>query len=175
MKTRKQKEEDISSLKSEFAEAGNAFVVSFQGITVEKDQQLRRQLREAQLSYKVVKNTLARRALEDTPLKSISNEFTGPTAVAYSKNDPVSLAKVLSKFAKENSQFTFKAGIVEGRVISIKDVDALATMPSKEELVSKVMFLLNSQAQRLATALAGTARNLAVVVNEIAKQKSASA
>ena len=175
MKTRKQKEEDISSLKSEFAEAGNAFVVSFQGLTVEKDQQLRRQLREAQLSYKVVKNTLARRALEDTPLKSISNEFTGPTAVAYSKNDPVSLAKVLSKFAKENSQFTFKAGIVEGRVISIKDVDALATMPSKEELVSKVMFLLNSQAQRLATALAGTARNLAVVINEIAKQKGASA
>jgi large subunit ribosomal protein L10 len=175
MKTRKQKEEDISSLQSEFAEAGNAFVVSFQGLTVEKDQQLRRQLREAQLSYKVVKNTLARRALEGTPLKSISNEFTGPTAVAYSKNDPVSLAKVLSKFAKENSQFTFKAGIVEGRVISIKDVDALATMPSKEELVSKLMFLLNSQAQRLATALAGTARNLAVVVNEIAKQKSASA
>ena len=174
MKTRKQKEEDISSLKSEFAETGNAFVVSFQGLTVEKDQQLRRQLREAQLSYKVVKNTLARRALEGTPLKNISNEFTGPTAVAYSKNDPVSLAKVLTKFAKENSQFTFKAGIVEGRVISIKDVDALATMPSKEELISKVMFLLNAQAQRLATALAGTARNLAVVVSEVAKQKEAS-
>ena len=175
MKTRKQKEDEISSLKSDFAEAGNAFVVSFQGLTVEKDQQLRRQLREAQLNYKVVKNTLALRAIEGTPLNNISDEFKGQTAVAYSKNDPVSLAKVLSKFAKENSQFTFKAGIVEGRVISIKDVDALANMPSKEELISKVMFLLNSQAQRLATALAGTARNLAVVVNEIAKQKSASA
>jgi large subunit ribosomal protein L10 len=173
MKTRKQKEEEVSTLNSEFAEADNAFVVSFQGLTVEKDQQLRRQLREAQLSYRVVKNTLARRALEGTPLSNVSKEFTGPTAVAYSKTDPVLLAKVLTKFAKENSQFTFKAGIVEGRVISIKDVDALATMPSKEELVSKVMFLLNSQAQRLATALAGTARNLAIVVSEIAKQKSA--
>jgi len=175
MKTKTQKETEIAALKTEFSAKGNAFVVSFNGLTVEKDQQLRRQLREAQLSYKVVKNTLARRALEGTPLKNISNEFTGPTAVAYSKDDPVSLAKVLTKFAKENSQFTFKAGIVEGRVISIKDVDALATMPSKEELISKVMFLLNSQAQRLATALAGTARNLAIVVSEIAKQKGASA
>jgi len=173
MKTRKQKEDEITTLRTELAEAGNAFVVSFQGLTVEKDQQLRRQLREAQLSYRVVKNTLARRALGETPLKDIRDEFAGPTAVAYSKDDPVSLAKILTKFAKENSHFTFKAGVVEGRVISIKDVDALATMPSREELVSKLMFLLNSQAQRLATALAGTARNLAVVVNEIAKQKGA--
>ncbi len=175
MKTRKQKEEEITILKTELAEAGNAFVVSFQGLTVEKDQQLRRQLREAQLSYRVVKNTLARRALGETPLKDISDDFTGPTAVAYSKTDPVSLAKILTKFAKENSQFTFKAGVVEGRVISIKDVDALATMPSKEELISKLMFLLNAQAQRLVTALAGTARNLAIVVNEIAKQKEGTA
>lgn len=173
MKTKSQKDQEISILKQEFSVVDNAFVVGFQGLTVEKDQQLRRQLREAQLSYRVVKNTLAQRAVEETPLAKLRDQLVGPTAIAYSHNDAVGLAKVLTKFAKENAQFTFKAGIVEGRVISIKDIEALATMPSREELVSKLMFLLNAQAQRLAVALAGTARNLAVVINEIAKQKGA--
>ena len=173
MKTRAQKESEISVLKDEFTAKGNAFVVSFQGLTVEKDQQLRRQLREAQLSYRVVKNTLAQRAVEGTSLQELRSHFVGPTALAYCESDPVGLAKVLTKFARENTQFTFKAGVVEGRVVSVQDIQALATMPSKEELVSKLMFLLNSQAQRLAVALAGTARNLAVVINEIAKQKEA--
>lgn len=172
MKTRQQKETEIEVLRSEFTESGSAFVVSFQGLTVEKDQQLRRQLREAQLSYRVVKNTLAQRAVENTPLVGLSDQFVGPTAIAYSDKDPVGLAKVLTKFAKENAQFKFRAGVVEGRVISVRDIEALATLPSKEELISKVMFLINAQAQRLATALAGTARNLAVVINEIAKQKA---
>jgi large subunit ribosomal protein L10 len=140
---------------------------------VEKDQQLRRQLREAQLSYRVVKNTLAQRAVEGTPLEALRDHFTGPTAIAYSEHDAVGMAKVLTKFAKENPVFTFKAGVVEGRVIAVKDVEALANMPSKEELLGKLLFLLNAQAQRLAVALAGTARNLAVVLNEVAKQKEA--
>ena len=172
MKTREQKDTEIAALRSEFNESGNAFVVSFQGLTVEKDQQLRRQLREAQLGYRVVKNTLAQRAVENTPLGGLSDQFVGPTAIAYSAQDPVGLAKVLTKFAKENAQFKFRAGLVEGRVISVRDIEALATLPSKEELISKIMFLLNAPAQRLATALAGTARNLAIVVNEIAKQKA---
>ena len=172
MKTRQQKDSEIEVLRSEFAGSGNAFVVSFQGLTVEKDQQLRRQLREAQLNYRVVKNTLAQRAVENTPLGGLTDQFVGPTAIAYSETDPVALAKVLTKFAKENAQFKFRAGVVEGRVISVRDIEALATLPSKEELISKIMFLINAQAQRLAVALAGTARNLAVVVNEIAKQKA---
>lgn len=175
MKTRSQKQAEIAVLKTEFAASGNAFVVSFQGLTVEKDQQLRRQLREAQLGYRVVKNTLAQRAVEDTPLEGLRKHFIGPTAVAFCEKDAVGLAKILTKFAKDNSHFTFRAGVVEGRVISIRDIEALATLPSKEELVSKLMYLLNSQSQRLAVALAGTARNLAVVVSEIAKQKEAQA
>jgi large subunit ribosomal protein L10 len=173
MKTRQQKDQEIADLKEALTSSGNAFVVGFQGLTVEKDQVLRRQLREAQLSYRVVKNTLAQRAVENTHLESLSDKFVGSTAIAYCQSDPVGLAKVLSKFAKENAQFTFKAGVVEGRVISIKDIDALATMPSKEELISKLLFLLNAPAQRLAVALNGVARNLTVVVNEIAKQKGA--
>jgi large subunit ribosomal protein L10 len=173
MKTREQKQQEIDALRQEFVKAGHALLVGFQGLTVEKDQQLRRQLREAQLSYRVVKNTLARRAVEGTPLAGLRDRFVGATAIAYSQRDPVALAKVLTKFAKENALFTFKAGVVEGRVIAVKDIDALATMPSKEELISKIMFLLNAQAQRLAVALAGTARNLVVVLNEVAKQKGA--
>lgn len=173
MKTRAQKDQEIDSLQQEWSATGNAVVVSFQGLTVEKDQQLRRQLREAQLSYRVVKNTLAQRAVENTPLEGLREHFIGPTAIAYSKDDPVTLAKVLTKFARENAQFTFKAGVVEGRVISVKDIDVLSTMPSKEELISKLMFLINAQAQRLAVAVGGVARNLAVVVNEISKQKGA--
>jgi large subunit ribosomal protein L10 len=173
MKTREQKEQEIAALKEAFGTSSHALLVSFQGLTVEKDQELRRQLREAQLSYRVVKNTLAQRAVEGTALAALRDQFTGPTAIAFSESDPVGLAKVLTKFAKENAQFSFKAGLVEGRVIAVKDIDALATMPSKEELIGKIMFLLNAQAQRLAVALSGTARNLAVVISEIAKQKGA--
>jgi large subunit ribosomal protein L10 len=171
MKTRKQKENDIAVLKEEFKSTGNALVVSYQGLTVEKDWQLRRALRDADLHYRVVKNTLSRIAVEGTPLEPLKEHFVGMTAVAYSAKDPVGLAKVLSNFAKDNAQLTFKAGIVEGRVIKIKDIEALAKMPSKEELISRLMFLLNAPAQRTASVLIGVHRNLAVVINEIAKQK----
>jgi large subunit ribosomal protein L10 len=174
MKTRKQKENDIAVLKEEFKSTGNALVVSYQGLTVEKDWQLRRALRDAEVNYRVVKNTLSRIAVEGTPLEPLKEHFVGMTAVAYSANDPVGLAKVLSNFAKDNAQLTFKAGIVEGRVIKIKDIEALAKMPSKEELISRLMFLLNAPAQRMATVLIGVHRNLAIVINEIAKQKEKS-
>ena len=173
MKTRDEKQQEIDALKQEWSSTSNAVVVSFQGLNVEKDQQLRRQLREAQLQYRVVKNTLAQRAAEGTALAPLRDHFNGPTAVAYSNSDAVNLAKVLTKFAKENAQFTFKAGVVEGRVIAVKDIQALATLPSKEELISKIMFLAQAQAQRLAVVIAGTARNLAVVLSEVARQKPA--
>lgn len=171
MKTRAQKENDIALLKEEFGKTGNALVVSFQGLTVEKDWELRRSLEKAQLNYRVVKNTLGKLAIEGTPLEPLKDHFVGMTAIAYSETDPVGLAKVLSKFAKDNAQLKFKAGVVEGRVINVKDVDALAAMPSKEELISKLMFLLNSPAQRIATATNGVARNLVVVLKQIADQK----
>lgn len=173
MKTRDEKQQEIEALKQEWSSTNNAVVVSFQGLNVDKDQQLRRQLREAQLQYRVVKNTLAQRAAEGTALAGLRDHFIGPTAVAYTDSDAVSLAKVLTKFAKENAQFTFKAGVVEGRVITVKDIHALANLPSREELISKIMFLAQAQAQRLAVTIAGTARNLAIVLSEVAKQKAA--
>jgi len=171
MKTKEQKEQNIASLKDDFKKSSHALVVSFEGLPVDKDWELRRALQAAQLNYRVVKNTLGRIAVENTPLEPLKDHFKGMTAVAYSENDPVGLAKVLSKFAKENSKLTFKAGVVEGRAINVKDIEALATMPSKEELISKLMYVLNAPAQGLAVVLNGVARNLAVVVQQIAEKQ----
>lgn len=173
MKTKQQKQEEVELLNQEFQGTPHALVVGFQGLAVAKDWDLRKQLREANLKYRVVKNTLAQRAVSGTPLEGLGEHFKGSSAIAYSPNDPVTLAKVLTKFSKENPQFTFKAGVVEGRVISVKDLDAIASLPSKEELIAKIMFLINANAQRLAVALNGVGRHLAVVVSEVAKQKEA--
>jgi large subunit ribosomal protein L10 len=171
VKTRQEKDTEIEQLQRDFQQSPNALLVGFQGIRVTDDERLRRELREAKLSYRVVKNTLAIRAAEGTPMEQVKDNFVGATAIALSPDDPVTLAKVLSKWAKESPVFSFKAGIVEGRVIEVKDIEALANMPSKEELISKVMFLVNSGAQRLAVATAGVARNLAVVIDQVRAQK----
>lgn len=171
MKTRVQKDEEIEVLHGEFAKAPHALVVGFQGIKVADDERLRRELRQAKLTYRVIKNTLARRAAEGTPIGQISDSFVGATAIALSPDDPVTLAKLLSKWAKESSVFSFKAGVVEGRVIQVKDIEAISNLPSKEELVSKMMFLINSGAQRLATVTGAVARNLAVVIDQVRAQK----
>jgi large subunit ribosomal protein L10 len=171
VKTRVEKDAEIEALRREFNEAPHALLVGFQGIKVGDDERLRRELRQANLSYRVVKNTLAVRAAEGTPMDQLKDNFTGATAVALSKDDPVTLAKVLSKWAKESPVFTFKAGIVEGRAIQVHDIEALSNMPSKEVLVSKIMFLINSGAQRMAVATAGVARNFTVVLDQIRAQK----
>lgn len=174
MKTKERKQKDLEALIEQFKNAKAAMVVGFQGMTVAKDQELRNQLREAGVTYEVVKNTLARKAAEGTPLELASDQFKGVTAVALSAQDPVNLSKAISKFTKANPDiFTFKAGIVEGKVVALKEVEAIASLPSKEELVSKVMFLLNCQAQRLVTVLSAVPRNLAIVVKQIGEQKSA--
>lgn len=175
MKTREQKDQEIAALKEEFQQSGHALVISFQGLAVEKDWEMRNALRAANLNYRVIKNTIGRQAVAGTPLEPLKDSFVGMSAIAYSPNDPVGLAKVLSKFAKESDKIKFKAGVVEGRAIAVKDIDALASMPSKEELISKLMFVLNSGAQRIATVINAVPRNLAVVVDQIAKQKEGAA
>jgi large subunit ribosomal protein L10 len=174
MKTKARKQKDLEALSEEFKQAKAAMLVGFKGLTVAKDQELRNQLREAGLTYAVVKNTLARKAAAGTALEQASDQFKGVTAVALSREDPVNLSKAIAKFTKANPDiFTFKAGIVEGKVVAIKDVEAIASLPSKEELVSKVLFLINCQAQRLVTVLSAVPRNLAIVIKQIGEQKSA--
>lgn len=176
MKSKAQKQQDLEALTEQFKNAKAAMLVGFKGMTVPKDQELRNQLREAGVSYGVVKNTLARKAAEGTLLEPAAGEFKGVTAVALTQTDAVTLSKAISKFTKANPDiFKFKVGIVEGSVVALKDVEAIASLPSKEELISKIMFLLNAQAQRLATVLSAVPRNLAIVVKQVSDQKSGEA
>ena len=169
MKKRSEKQQDLDNLKTELAKVSTVILTTFQGITVENDTKLRRAVQAAGGKYKVVKNTLAERAGAGTPIENLLKDLTGTNSIAYSANDPVALAKALTKVAKEVPAFQFKAGLVEGRVISIAEIQQLASLPSKEELLSKVMFLLNAPAQRIATALNALPRNLAITVSEAIK------
>jgi large subunit ribosomal protein L10 len=176
MKSKAQKQKDLEALTEQFQKASAAMLVSFQKMTVPKDQELRNQLREAGGTYSVVKNTLARKASEGTALEQAKEEFKGVTAVALSTGDPVSLSKAITKFNKANPDvFTFKVGIVEGKVVALRDLEAIASLPSKEELISKIMFLVNCQAQRLATVISAVPRNLAIVVRQVSDQKGGEA
>lgn len=172
MKTKAQKQKDLEELAEHFRNAKAAMLVGFQKMTVAKDQELRNQLREAGVSYAVVKNTLARKAAEGTPLELTKEQFKGVTAVALSNEDPVGLSKAIAKFTKANPDiFSFKTGVVEGKVVALDEVQAIASLPSKEELISKVMFLINCQAQRLVTVLSAVPRNLVIVIKQIGEQK----
>jgi len=176
MKTKAQKQKDLEALTEQFKNAKAAMLVGFQGMTVPKDQELRSQLRAAGVSYGVVKNTLARKAAEGTVLEKATDQFKGVTAVAISNDDPVNLSKAIAKFTKANPDiFKFKVGIVEGKVVALRDVEAIASLPSKEELISKILFLMNAQAQRLVNVLSAVPRNLAIVVRQVSDQKGGEA
>jgi large subunit ribosomal protein L10 len=169
MKKRSEKQEDLDKLKVALAKVSSVILTTFQGITVEDDTKLRRAVQAAGGKYQVVKNTLAERAGSGTPAEGLLKNLTGTNSIAYTNTDPVALAKALTKVAKEVPAFQFRAGLVEGRVISIAEIQQLANLPSKEELLSKIMFLLNAPAQRLAMTLNALPRNIAVVVSEAVK------
>ena len=169
MKKRSEKQQDLDNLKTTLAKVSTVILTTFQGITVENDTKLRRAVQAAGGKYQVVKNTLAQRAGAGTPAEGLLKDLSGTNSIAYTNTDPVALAKALTKIAKDVPAFQFKAGVVEGRVISIAEIQQLANLPSKEELISKIMFLLNAPAQRIAMALNGLSRNMAVVISEAVK------
>src|SRR6202008_2236654 len=169
MKKKSEKQKDLDNLKTELAKVSTVILTTFQGITVENDTKLRREVQKAGGKYQVVKNTLAERAGSGTPAEGLLKNLTGTNSIAYTNTDPVALAKALTKVAKEVPAFQFRAGLVEGRVISIAEIQQLANLPSKEELISKIMFLLNAPAQRLAMTLNALPRNIAVTVSEAIK------
>ena len=169
MKKKSEKVTQAEDLKKQLATVSTVILSTFQGITVEQDTQLRRSVETAGGKYQVVKNTVAERAGAGTPAEGLLKGLKGTNSIAYTRTDPVALAKILTKVAKDVPAFQFRAGWVEGRVISIQEIKQLAELPSKEELISKVMFLLNAPAQRAATVLAAVPRNLAVVTSEAVK------
>jgi large subunit ribosomal protein L10 len=169
VKNKNQKKQDLDSLHATFANVSTVILTTFQGITVEQDTKLRRAVEAAGGEYKVVKNTLAQRASKGTPAEPLMKELSGTNSIAWTTADPVALAKALTKVAKDVPAFQFRAGVVEGRVVSITEIQQLANLPSKEELYGKIMFLLSAPAQRIASAMKAVARNMAAVVNEAAK------
>lgn len=169
--TRAKKSEQVEKLGAELRNVSSMIVATYSKLTVAQDYELRKALRSSGARYRVVKNTLAERAAKGTKVEEALKNLSGVTSIAYTAGDPVALAKALAKYAKDNPEFTFKAGLVEGRVISINEIKALATMPSKEEIYSKLLFLLNAPAQRLATAVNAVGRNLAVVVSQGMEKK----
>ncbi len=169
--TRAKKTEQVEKLSKDLKGVSNIVVATYTKMTVAQDYELRKALRGVGAKYRVVKNTLAEKAAEGSKVEGALKDLAGVTSIAYTMGDPVAMAKALTKYAKDAPEFTFKIGVVEGRVINIKEIEALATMPSKEELMSKLLFLINAPAQRLATAINAVPRNLAVVIDQAVQQK----
>ncbi len=165
--TRAKKTEKVTALAGELEHCTSAIIGTFAGLTAEKDNGLRKAVRGAGGSYHVVKNKLVARAGAGTKIEAALLGLKGVSSVAYTSGDPVALAKALAAFVKENAEFfTFKLGIVDGKLLTVEEVKALATMPGKEELFSKLLFLIQSPAQRLVTVMNAVGRDLAVVIGQ---------
>ncbi|NOT46510.1 MAG: 50S ribosomal protein L10 [Acidobacteria bacterium] len=171
MKSRETKQRDLDALTASLASSKSAMVVSFTKLTVNKDQEFRNSLREAGAKYQVVKNTLARIAVKGTDFEQATEHFKGVTAIAWTENDPVILTKAISKFMKDNADiYTFKTGVVDGKLVNLSQVTAIASLPSKEELISKLLYVINAQAQRIVTVINAVPRDLAVVIKQIGEK-----
>jgi len=170
MKKRSDKEKDLAFLREEFQAANNIFLAGFEKMTVSQDYQLRKTVKEAGGEYKVVKNNLAQKASEGLSSEPLFEKLAGMTSIAYTKGDVVALAKALTGYAKANPVFVFKAGLVEGRVIDVKGINDLSSLPSKDEIYAKLLYVIQAPAQQLVTAMNGVGRNLAVVVDQGVKE-----
>jgi large subunit ribosomal protein L10 len=175
MKNKKEKQKDYEQLRAQLEANKNIFLAGYEKMKVGQDFELRKTVRGAGAQYKVVKNNIASKASEGTKSEELLKELKGMCSIAYTSGDPVALAKALTVYAKANPTFTFKAGMVEGRVIDISGITALATLPSKEEIYAKLLWLINAPAQRLVTVMNGVGRNLAVVVDQGVKENKFSA
>ncbi len=170
--TRAEKEDLIEHYAGGLASTKHAFLMSFDGLTVSQATDLRSKVRENGGSYEVVKNRLALLAIEGQSLAELKEHFRGPTAVAYSAEDPVALAKALTDFSKEVPAIQFKGGLVDGQAVDASEVESIASMPGREELLAKLLFLLLSPITRLARGLAAIPRQLVVVLDQIEKKKA---
>jgi len=170
MKDKSEKEKQLRALAATFGSPGNLFLTGFEKLTVQQDFELRKSVRKAGGRYQVIKNTLAERAAAGTPAEKVFQNLTGMNSLASTEGDPVALAKALTGYAKANPTFSFKAGVVEGRVIDVGQITLLATMPSRDELLAKILYLIQATAARLVSALGGVGRNLAVVLDQAVKE-----
>jgi large subunit ribosomal protein L10 len=172
MQTRAEKQVQIDALRDSLAGAQGLFVMDYTGLTVGEVTELRRKVAEVDAGYVVIKNTLAKIAVKGSKNESVSDLITGPTAVAYTTSDVVPLAKALADFAKGHDKLRFRGGLVEGQLLNPSQAQQVASMPSKTELVARLLFLLQSPMRRLVTALNWPVRSLAVTVQQIADEQA---
>ncbi len=170
MKKKSEKKQDLDALKSALEKSDNLFLTGYEKMTPEQDYELRKTIRGAGANYKVIKNRIAEKAAEGTRAADLLKDLKGMCSLAYTSGDPVALAKALTTYAKANPAFTFRAGMVQGRVVDVTGINDLASLPSKEEIYAKLLFLIQAPAQRLVTAVNGVGRNLAVVVDQGVKE-----
>jgi large subunit ribosomal protein L10 len=170
VKKKSEKNKEVQALRQELSQTHHLFVTSFEKLTVAQDFELRKAIRAAGGKYRVVKNNLAAKAAEGTDAQKLLAELKGMSSLAYTPSDPVALAKALTVYAKANPSFTFKAGMVEGRVIDVRSINELASMPSRDEMMAKVLYLIQAPAQRLVTVINALGRDLAVVIDQGVKE-----
>ena len=170
MKKKPEKKKDMDALRADLQKTDNVFLTGYEKLTVGQDFELRKAVRGAGANYKVIKNRIAEKAAEGTAAEKLLKDLKGMCSLAYTSGDPVALAKALTTYAKANPSFTFRAGMVQGRVVDVTGINDLASLPSKEEIYAKLLFLIQAPAQRLVTAVNGVGRNLAVVVDQGVKE-----
>jgi large subunit ribosomal protein L10 len=170
MKKKPEKKKDLEQLKKDLEKSNNLFLTGYEKMTVSQDFELRKTIRAAGANYKVIKNRIAEKAAEGLPAADLLKELKGMCSLAYTSGDPVALAKALTAYAKANPSFTFRAGMVQGRVVDVNGINDLASLPPKEEIYAKLLWLINAPAQRLVTAVNGVGRNVAVVVDQGVKE-----
>lgn len=169
--SRESKESLVESYQGGVAAAPNVFLVKYQGITVPQVTDLRTRVRESGGHYEVVKNRIVLRVIDGSALEGLKEHFEGPTAVAYNEDDPVALAKVLTDFAKEVPAIEFKAGLVDGQVVEAEEVKQIAKLPSREELIAKLLFLLQSPITGFVRVLAALPREFVTVLEQVRQEK----